>query len=175
MPLAKGILSNPLEMLRQHGMSVQEDMRKVWIVTKECYNFDPWNGTLIIMDHIAASLSSYLYTRLQAAILAQTVLALQNEASFQREYFLKIVFMELSLRVLNFSRMTYANKFKDKMAGNVSTGYILKLMDAYFALPFVEQVRDGVQSRLENVLILLVRWRLMTAMVDDERRRHPFR
>lgn len=135
----------------QSSYSIRDDAKLLYSLTKESWNFDRRNATFVILNKILCGIIDYAEIVVNASFLTQSILILQHDPAFQKTSFLKLVLVKICFTALNIGRKKYQLKIKKVLEPLIRRKRILRLLKAYFQLSHPQQVKEGIQTRFDNV------------------------
>lgn len=126
---------------------VKGNVRQVCCLTKEAWEFDRKNATIVILLNIFSSICRYAETVLDAAIITHSLFGLQNHDSFGKGYFGRLVATKLLLVMTQYIGGRYGRGISNHLEAVIPRKREVRLLEAYFRLPYPQQVKKGTRTK----------------------------
>ena len=142
------------QLLKSHHQRVtrfKRNVQQVYRLTKEAWEFDIKNATIVILLNIFASLCRYIETVLDAAIVTHSLFGLQNHDSFNKDYFGRLIAVKVLLVVVKYGGSLYGRGVSNSLEAVILRKREVRLLKAYFRLPYPQQVKKGIRTKFMEV------------------------
>jgi ABC-type multidrug transport system fused ATPase/permease subunit len=141
-----------LQPVRTCTADCHKGLKTIFTLTKELWDFDRQYAIFTILITIFISVQRYSETLLDASLLTQCILVLQDRTTFDKTYFAKLLLLKILLLAASYIPKWFHRNVEHPKRHAMNQARIQRLLTAYLHLPYSEQEKESVRGQFRKLI-----------------------
>src|SRR5271155_3048447 len=141
-----------LQPVRTCTADCHKGLKTIFTLTKEVWDFDRQYAIFTILIRIFISVQRYSETILDASLLTQCILVLQDRTTFDKTFFAKLLLLKILVLAASYIPKWFHRNVEYPKEHAMNQARIQRLLTAYLHLPYSEQEKESIRGKFRKLI-----------------------